>query len=87
MVFHDLNLYSTGTVYVNLLSEEESQERVRSAYSAKASTNYDRLTHIKARLDPDNFFRMNRKIVPAKTSLVQQRHLENVTQRRLVNST
>jgi hypothetical protein len=46
-------------VYVNDLGVE-SEDRVRDAYGA----NYDRLTAIKARYDPDNLFRVNHNIWP-----------------------
>jgi FAD/FMN-containing dehydrogenase len=50
---------STGAVYVNGL-EDEGDERVMSAYGSK----YARLTWIKRKLDPDNFFRVNQNIKP-----------------------
>jgi FAD/FMN-containing dehydrogenase len=51
---------STGAVYVNDL-EEEGEARVRAAYGDK----YQRLSLIKRKFDPDNFFRVNQNIVPA----------------------
>ena len=51
---------STGAVYVNDL-ENEGEARVRAAYGDK----YDRLSKIKRKFDPDNFFRVNQNIVPA----------------------
>jgi FAD/FMN-containing dehydrogenase len=47
-------------VYVNFLMDE-GQERVRQAYGA---AKYARLVALKARLDPDNAFRMNQNIAP-----------------------
>lgn len=47
-------------VYVNFLMDE-GQERVRQAYG---SGKYERLVALKARLDPDNVFRMNQNIAP-----------------------
>jgi hypothetical protein len=44
-------------VYVNSLGADEP-ERVRTAYGS----NYDRLSAIKARYDPDNFFRANQNV-------------------------
>jgi FAD/FMN-containing dehydrogenase len=46
--------------YVNYLGEDEQSE-VPSAYGQ----NYRRLTQIKAKYDPDNFFRMNQNIRPS----------------------
>jgi FAD/FMN-containing dehydrogenase len=46
--------------YVNFLGDEP--ERVREAYPGAT---WDRLTAIKARLDPDNLFRRNQNIAPA----------------------
>jgi FAD/FMN-containing dehydrogenase len=52
-------------VYVNFLMDE-GQARVRQAYGA---AKYERLAALKARLDPDNVFRMNQNIAPAKHAL------------------
>jgi len=51
---------STGAVYVNDL-ENEGEARVRAAYGDK----YERLSLIKRKFDPDNFFRVNQNIAPA----------------------
>jgi hypothetical protein len=51
---------STDAVYVNGL-EDEGDERVRSAYGRK----YGRLSRIKHKYDPDNFFRVNQNIKPS----------------------
>jgi FAD binding domain/Berberine and berberine like len=51
---------STGAVYVNDL-ENEGGARARAAYGDK----YHRLSLIKRKFDPDNFFRVNQNIVPA----------------------
>jgi hypothetical protein len=48
-------------VYVNNLGEEGS-DRVRDAYGI----NYDRLAGIKAAYDPDNVFRLNQNVLPAR---------------------
>ena len=47
-------------VYVNDLGEDEG-DRVRAAYG----TNYDRLATVKAKYDPDNFFRGNQNVANA----------------------
>jgi hypothetical protein len=58
--FSAMEPLSTGAVYVNDL-EEEGEARVRAAYGDK----YERLSLIKRRFDPDNFFRVNQNIPPA----------------------
>jgi FAD/FMN-containing dehydrogenase len=50
---------STGAVYVNGL-ENEDDARVKAAYG----DNYDRLSQLKHKYDPDNFFRVNQNIRP-----------------------
>ena len=52
--------YSAGGAYVNFMMDE-GQERVEASYGA----NYERLAQIKAKYDPDNFFRVNQNIRPA----------------------
>ncbi len=60
--WRDLRRFSTGGTYINFLTEEEGDDRVRTAYGA----NYDRLIEIKTKWDPTNFFRMNKNIAPRK---------------------
>lgn len=55
-----LQPYTNGGVYVNLLAEDEA-DRVPAAYGP----NYERLTRLKARWDPDNFFHPIHNIPPA----------------------
>jgi FAD/FMN-containing dehydrogenase len=55
-----LSPLSSEAVYVNGL-ENEDAERVRSAYG----NNYERLSRIKHKYDPGNFFRVNQNIIPA----------------------
>jgi FAD/FMN-containing dehydrogenase len=55
-----LQPYHTS-VYVNFLMEE-GEERIRQAYGARK---YERLTMLKRKYDPDNFFRLNQNIPPA----------------------
>jgi FAD/FMN-containing dehydrogenase len=57
--WEELRPHSTGT-YVNFLTQEDGDDRVRAAYGA----NYDRLAALKARFDPDNVLRANQNIAP-----------------------
>ncbi|MES2264442.1 MAG: FAD-binding oxidoreductase [Pseudomonadota bacterium] len=52
--------YATGSVYVNFLTQDES-ERVADAYG----DNYQRLAQVKMKYDPGNLFRNNLNIRPA----------------------
>ncbi|MBI5105883.1 MAG: FAD-binding oxidoreductase [Solirubrobacterales bacterium] len=56
-----LHPYSAGGAYVNMMMDEGA-ERVRASYR----DNYDRLTRVKAQYDPDNLFRVNQNIPPAR---------------------
>ncbi len=51
--------YATGGVYVNFMTEEET-DRVRGAYGP----NYERLVELKTKYDPHNLFRLNQNIAP-----------------------
>jgi FAD/FMN-containing dehydrogenase len=54
--------YTTGAVYLNFPGlGEEKDDLARAGYGA----NYDRLTALKTKYDPDNLFRMNINIPPA----------------------
>jgi FAD/FMN-containing dehydrogenase len=57
--FRDMAQYATGGVYVNFLTDDES-ERVKAAYGP----NYRRLEEIKKKYDPGNLFRVNQNIRP-----------------------
>ncbi|MDX1671616.1 MAG: FAD-binding oxidoreductase [Balneolaceae bacterium] len=52
--------YSTGGAYVNFLMRDEGEERIKATYRE----NYERLKKIKAKYDPENFFRVNQNIKP-----------------------
>ena len=52
--------FSTGGTYINFLTEDEGDQRIRAAYGG----NYDRLVSIKRTWDPDNLFHANKNIVP-----------------------
>ena len=55
-----LHPHSAGGAYVNFMMDE-GQERVRATYRE----HYARLAAIKAKVDPDNLFRVNQNIWPA----------------------
>ena len=57
--FNALHPYSSGGAYSNFMMDE-GQERVQASYRH----NYDRLTLIKAKYDPNNFFSINQNIKP-----------------------
>jgi len=56
-----LQPWASGGVYVNDLSEDEGEDRVRTAFGS----NYDRLAQVKAAYDPENVFRLNANVKPA----------------------
>ncbi|MEQ1729836.1 MAG: BBE domain-containing protein, partial [Vicinamibacterales bacterium] len=58
--WRDIRPLSTGGTYVNFLTEEEGDERIRAAYGA----NYARLVDVKTAWDPDNLFAANKNIAP-----------------------
>ena len=55
-----LHPYGAGGAYVNFMMEE-GEERVRATYRGS----YERLAKVKAKYDPQNFFRVNQNIKPA----------------------
>lgn len=57
----DLHPHTSGGAYVNFMMEE-GDERVKATYRQ----NHQRLTEVKRRYDPDNRFRVNQNIPPAK---------------------
>jgi len=59
--WRDLRRFSTGGTYVNMLTDEEGDERIRAAYG----TNYERLAKVKASWDPDNVFHVNKNVRPS----------------------
>ena len=52
--------YGAGGAYVNFMMDE-GEDRVRATYRG----NYERLAEVKAKYDPENFFRVNQNIKPA----------------------
>jgi FAD/FMN-containing dehydrogenase len=57
--FRDVTPFATGGVYVNFLTDDES-DRIKTAYGP----GYNRLVAIKQKYDPENLFRMNQNIRP-----------------------
>jgi FAD/FMN-containing dehydrogenase len=55
-----LHPYGAGGAYVNFMMEE-GDDRVKATYRG----NYERLAKVKAKYDPENFFRVNQNIKPA----------------------
>jgi hypothetical protein len=55
---HPFNL---GGGYINFMSDDETPERLKATYGE----NYVRLAAVKAKYDPQNFFRVNQNIAPA----------------------
>ncbi|MGE0419866.1 MAG: FAD-binding oxidoreductase [Acetobacteraceae bacterium] len=53
--------YNLGGGYVNFMSDDEGEDRVRASYG----TNFDRLVAVKRHYDPKNLFRVNQNIDPA----------------------
>ncbi|HSM56004.1 MAG TPA: FAD-binding oxidoreductase [Candidatus Sulfomarinibacteraceae bacterium] len=54
--------FATVGAYVNFLSADEGQDRVRAAYGDEK---YRRLVQLKNKYDPTNFFRLNQNIRPS----------------------
>lgn len=61
--WRDLRHFSTGGTYINFLTEEEGDERIRAAYGQ----NYNRLVKVKTKWDAGNFFRRNKNVMPEVT--------------------
>jgi FAD/FMN-containing dehydrogenase len=59
-LFNATRPYAMGGVYVNFMTEEES-DRIDAAYGS----NYERLAQVKKKYDPGNLFRLNQNIKPA----------------------
>jgi FAD/FMN-containing dehydrogenase len=56
----DMRRFSTGGTYVNFLTEDDGEDRIRDAYGDL----YDRLVEVKSKWDPNNMFSKNKNIVP-----------------------
>jgi hypothetical protein len=55
-----VNPYTTGGGYVNFMMGDEGDARIRATYGG----NFERLTAVKRKYDPDNVFRVNQNIKP-----------------------
>jgi hypothetical protein len=55
-----VNPHTTGGAYVNFMMDDEVEGRVKASYAG----NYERLTSLKRKYDPDNVFRVNQNIKP-----------------------
>jgi hypothetical protein len=55
-----VNPYTTGGGYVNFMMGDEGDTRVKSTYGS----NFERLTSVKGKYDPENLFRVNQNIKP-----------------------
>ncbi len=55
-----LHPYGAGGAYVNFMMENEGEDRIRATYR----DNYEKLSQIKAKYDPNNFFHVNQNIRP-----------------------
>ncbi|OGO26338.1 MAG: FAD-linked oxidase [Chloroflexi bacterium RBG_16_54_11] len=58
----DLRQFSTGGTYINFLTEDDGPERTQAALGKEL----ERLAEVKAKWDPENVFRINRNITPAR---------------------
>jgi FAD/FMN-containing dehydrogenase len=58
--YDDLHPFGAGGAYLNFMMEE-GEDRIRATFRG----NYNRLAAIKAKYDPENFFRVNQNIKPA----------------------
>ncbi|WP_229805179.1 FAD-binding oxidoreductase [Saccharospirillum salsuginis] len=59
--FESVDPHATGGVYVNFLSEDEGEARVRAAYGEDT---HSRLVALKRQWDPENRFHLNQNIRP-----------------------
>jgi FAD/FMN-containing dehydrogenase len=58
--FEALHPHSSGGAYVNFMSDDEGQDRVKASYR----DNYQRLVEVKNKYDPTNLFHVNQNIKP-----------------------
>lgn len=65
-VYESWRPFSMPAAYSNALSAEDDETEVRAAYGSA----YERLSEVKRRYDPTNFFRLNANIRPATSAAV-----------------
>jgi hypothetical protein len=58
--WQELHPFGAGGAYINFMMEEGA-DRVKATYGS----NYEKLTRVKAKYDPDNVFRVNQNIKPS----------------------
>jgi hypothetical protein len=58
--WNDMREFSTGSTYINFLTEDEGEARMEAALGKRLQ----RLAEVKAKWDPENVFRTNRNIIP-----------------------
>jgi FAD/FMN-containing dehydrogenase len=59
----ELRTYGTGTIYLNFMGRDET---LNAGVDGTFGRNMQRLAKIKAKYDPENFFRLNNNIAPAR---------------------
>jgi FAD/FMN-containing dehydrogenase len=59
-IWEEIKPFSTGGTYLNFLNQDDGMDRTQEALRG----NLERLAQVKAKWDPDNFFRTNRNIQP-----------------------
>jgi len=64
--WEELHPFGAGGAYINFMMEGEGEERIRATYRH----NYERLAQVKAKYDPENFFRVNQNIRPSAVAKV-----------------
>jgi hypothetical protein len=58
--WEDLRDYSLPGAYINFMMDDEGEKKIADSYRE----NYAKLATIKAKYDPENFFRVNQNIAP-----------------------
>jgi FAD/FMN-containing dehydrogenase len=61
-----LHRFNPGGAYLNFMMADEGDARLKATYGP----NYERLAEVKAKYDPQNLFRVNHNIAPAKPARV-----------------